>query len=134
MPSVTRYSRKREAILTALRSTGSHPTAEWIYQSLKPEHQDLSLGTVYRNLTLFQEQGLIRSVGVLDGHERFDAHTAPHSHFICTCCRSVTDLPVLIPEQELNRTVSEQYGFAVEHHDLTFYGTCPNCIQAKSKP
>ena len=51
-----RYSKKREAILTAIRSTTCHPSAEWIYQTLKPTHPDLSLGTVYRNLVFFQQQ------------------------------------------------------------------------------
>ena len=133
MERATRYSRKREAILAALRSTRTHPTAEWIYQALKPEHQDLSLGTVYRNLALFQQQGLIRSVGVVDGHERFDAFTAPHSHFICTCCRAVIDLPELPPDEALNHAVSEQYGFAVDYHDLTFYGICDECMQSQEK-
>ena len=42
------YSRKREAILSALRSTKTHPTAEWVYLQMKNEYPDLSLGTVYR--------------------------------------------------------------------------------------
>ena len=111
MERAMRYSKKREAILAALRGTRTHPTAEWIYQTLKPEHQDLSLGTVYRNLALFQRQGLVRSVGVVDGHERFDAFTAPHSHFVCSCCRSVIDLPELLPDSGT--------------HDIPFRGQQP---------
>ena len=49
MERTTRYSKKREAILTALRQTDAHPSAEWLYQTLKATHPDLSLGTVYRN-------------------------------------------------------------------------------------
>ena len=67
MEHAIRYSKKREAILYAIRSTHVHPTAEWVYQTLKPTHPDLSLGTVYRNLTFFREQGMIRSVGVIGG-------------------------------------------------------------------
>ena len=48
MERATRYSRKREAILNAIQSTDCHPSAEWVYQTLKPTHPDLSLGTVYR--------------------------------------------------------------------------------------
>ena len=73
-----RYSKKREAILNAIRSTTCHPSAEWIYQTLKPTHPDLSLGTVYRNLVFFQQQGQVQSVGVVNGQERFDGNTAPH--------------------------------------------------------
>lgn len=128
MARTTRYSRKREAILTALQGTDAHPTAEWLYQTLKPEHQDLSLGTVYRNLTLFQEQGLVRSVGVVDGYERFDACTRPHSHFVCQRCRAVMDLPEMV-SPELDRSVGAQYGLVVQRHDLIFYGVCQACTQ-----
>lgn len=72
-----RYSKKREAILAAIQGTSCHPSAEWIYQQLKPSHPDLSLGTVYRNLIFFQERGDIRSVGVIQGQERFDAVDTP---------------------------------------------------------
>ena len=63
MERATRYSKKREAILNAIRGSDAHPSAEWIYQALKPAHPDLSLGTVYRNLLFFQRQGTIQSVG-----------------------------------------------------------------------
>lgn len=131
MERTTRYSRKREAILAALRSTHIHPSADWVYRTLKPGHPDLSLGTVYRNLSLFREQGVIRSVGVVDGHERFDAFTQPHSHFICTRCHSVLDLPDIAPDRAADRVVAEQYGVVVDRYDLTFYGTCPNCSAEK---
>lgn len=67
------YSRKREAILSAICSTDIHPTADWIYQKLKPIYPDLSLGTVYRNIARFKEDGLIISVGVVEGQERLMA-------------------------------------------------------------
>lgn len=131
MERTTRHSKKREAILAAIRSTGCHPSAEWVYQALKPAHPDLSLGTVYRNLVFFQERGDIQSVGVVKGQERFDAITTPHSHFICTCCGAVMDLDQIKLDSDLSRTVSEQYGLAVERHELTFYGLCQTCMPPK---
>ncbi|MBO5917441.1 MAG: transcriptional repressor [Oscillospiraceae bacterium] len=133
MEKTTRYSKKREAILMALRDTEGHPTAEWLYQKLKPEHPDLSLGTVYRNLTLFREQGQIRSVGVVDGHERFDANTADHPHFVCEGCHAVIDIPGIEDDRQVERAVSHTYGFAARHHDLTVYGLCGDCMQSQSK-
>ena len=127
MERTVRYSKKREAILTAIRETTCHPSAEWVYRRLKPQHPDLSLGTVYRNLTFFQQHGLVQSVGVVQGQERFDAVVTPHSHFVCNCCGTVLDLPDVHPESGLDRAVSWQYGLAVERHELTFYGLCPNC-------
>ena len=129
MERATRYSKKREAILTAIRGTRCHPSAEWVYQSLKPEHPDLSLGTVYRNLIFFQQRGEIQSVGVVKGQERFDGETRPHSHFICNSCGAVSDLEGIQVDTGLDQTVSRQYGFAVERHELTFYGRCPKCMQ-----
>lgn len=128
MERTTRYSKKRAAILAAIRGTDCHPSAEWVYQALKPSHPDLSLGTVYRNLVFFQERGDIRSVGVVKGQERFDGITTPHSHFICRHCGAVMDLSQTELASRIDRDVSEQYGLMVEHHELTFHGLCPTCI------
>ncbi len=128
MERTVRYSKKREAILNAIRRTSCHPSAEWVYQQLKPSHPDLSLGTVYRNLAFFREQGLVQSVGVVQGQERFDGTVTPHSHFVCNRCGSVLDLPDLRPGGDLEQAVSSQYGFAVERCELTFYGLCPSCL------
>ena len=54
-----RYSRQRELIYQALRDTKEHPTADMIYQALRPEHPTLSLGTVYRNLNVLSSDGRI---------------------------------------------------------------------------
>lgn len=128
MERATRYSKKREAILAAIRSTTCHPSAEWVYQTLKPEHPDLSLGTVYRNLVFFQEHGMVQSVGVVKGQERFDGVTTPHSHFVCRCCGGVQDLHQIKLDADIDRRASETYGIMVDRHELTFYGNCQTCM------
>ena len=119
--------KKRTAILSFLRQTKEHPSAEMVFNHLKPEILDLSLGTVYRNLTLFREQGMVRGVGVVDGHERFDANTADHPHFVCKHCHAVIDIPGIEDDGQVERKVSQTYGFTADHHDLTVYGTCGKC-------
>ena len=128
MEKAVRYSKKREAILNAIRETKCHPSADWVYQTLKPTHPDLSLGTVYRNLEFFQQHGMVRSVGVVKGQERFDATTAPHTHFVCSCCGDVIDLDDIQLDAELDRTVCERYGLAIERHDLTVHGLGQTCM------
>lgn len=123
-----RYSKKREAILEAIRGTALHPSADWVYQKLKSAHPDLSLGTVYRNLAFFKEQGSVCCVGVVNGQERFDATTTPHTHFICDHCGAVIDLHKIPADPALDREVGEQYGFKVEHHKLVFHGVCRECL------
>ena len=128
MEKAVRYSKKREAILNAIQSTTCHPSADWVYQTLKPSHPDLSLGTVYRNLEFFQQHGMVHSVGVVNGQERFDATTAPHTHFVCRCCGEVIDLHEVCLDDDLDRTVCEQYGLAIERHELVFHGLCQKCM------
>ena len=123
-----KYSRQRESIKANLMSRHDHPTADALYASIREEFPNISLGTVYRNLVLFQQQGLIQSIGVVKGQERFDGCIAPHSHLICTCCGAVMDLPhPMLDDGDLDQTVSAQYGFLVQRHELIFYGTCENC-------
>lgn len=128
MERAIRRSKKREAILDAIRGTKCHPSAEWVYQSLKSTHPDLSLGTVYRNLTFFQEQGEIQSVGVVRGQERFDGVTAPHSHFVCTHCGAIIDLEQIKLDNSVTQCVSQEYACTVERQELTFYGACQGCM------
>ena len=87
------FSRKREAVLHAVEGTKSHPSAEWVYGQLRQEHPDISLATVYRNLKRFCDTGRVRSIGVVNGQERFDADLSPHSHFVCRRCGAVQDIP-----------------------------------------
>ncbi|MDD3231332.1 MAG: transcriptional repressor [Oscillospiraceae bacterium] len=123
------FSRKREAILEVLRSTKSHPTADWIYQQLKPSVPDLSLGTVYRNLNRFKEDGTIISVGVVDGQERYDADVTPHSHFICDTCGAVLDVNDEFVDPESDKEVSRILGVCVVSHQVVFHGLCGACLE-----
>ena len=123
----SKHFKKREAILNCLRSTNTHPTAEWVYTQLKAEYPDISLGTVYRNLALFKEKGLVISVGTVNGVERFDADTEPHVHFICTGCGRVDDLQSLPVPEELKHTAAQSCGGNVTGCQLTFTGICADC-------
>ena len=131
MEPVRKKSKKRDAILNCIRQTKCHPTAEWIHQQLKPEFPDLSLGTVYRNIAMFKEEGVIQSIGVVNGLERYDFTTAPHTHFVCTQCGEVTDLDdVVLPASVVKET--EAAGCTVTGYQLQFTGVCARC-QAKKQ-
>ena len=125
----TKRFRKRDAILNCIRSTTTHPGADWVYEHVKSEVPDISLATVYRNLALFKEQGLIISVGTVNGVERFDGNTTPHVHFICTGCGRVVDLPGIKVPEELNSAAARHSGGRVDSCQLTFTGTCEECTK-----
>ena len=132
MESRSKHFRKRDAILAYLRQTDEHPSAEAVYAGLKTVMPDVSLGTVYRNLALVKEQGLIQSLGSVRGVERFDGNIEPHVHFVCTGCEAVIDLPEVEPPLSLGTQAEESTGCQVQSCQLTFTGLCSEC-QIKQK-
>ena len=127
MERQAKHFRKRDAILTCVRCTDVHPSAEWVYTQLKSEYPDISLGTVYRNLSLFKEQGTIASLGTVKGVERFDGNTEPHVHYICTGCGRVLDLAGIQVPEELKGAAARDTGGRVDGVQLSFTGICENC-------
>jgi Fur family peroxide stress response transcriptional regulator len=121
-----RRSRQRDRILALLRSTGSHPTANWIYAKLRKEFPDLSMGTVYRNIGILIQQGFINRIDFGSTFDRFDANTAPHYHFICEKCGAIADLETPV-DDSLNARVKPSTGFKVNRHEIEFYGLCEKC-------
>ena len=127
MEQTAKHFRKRDAILACVRATDVHPSADWVYAQIKPRFPDISLGTVYRNLALFKNQGLIASLGTVNGIERFDGNTEPHVHFICTRCDAVKDLPQLQVPQDLCSQAAAETGGQVNTCCLSFTGLCNRC-------
>lgn len=128
MESSTKQFKKRNAILTCLRQTDLHPSAEMVHEMLQEEHPDISLATVYRNLSRFKSQGLIQSLGTVNGIERFDANTDPHVHFVCNECTSVLDLHQMEVPQALCGDAEKCSGCKVACCQLMFSGTCRDCL------
>ncbi|AEJ18916.1 ferric uptake regulator, Fur family [Gracilinema caldarium DSM 7334] len=127
---MTRFkrSRQRERILSLLHSTKSHPTAAWIYESLKPEMPDLSLGTVYRNLKILEIQGKLQVLHSGSGFDRFDGDTKPHYHLICTQCGAVEDVDLPV-QAELEQKAKDLLGQRISGHRLDFFGLCDHCFR-----
>lgn len=123
-----RQSKKRDAMLALLRRTDCHPSADWVYQRMRCEYPDLSLGTVYRNLNHLCARGLIRRVGAVNGQERYDGVTRPHSHFICNRCGAIIDLPEQSPGQDWLDAAGVQYGFQAEGCEFIVRGMCRDCL------
>ena len=123
-----KHFRKRDAILNCLRQTTVHPSAEWIFDALKSEHSDISLATVYRNLSLFRNQGTIQCVATVRGVERYDANINPHVHFICNDCTAVIDLEDMEVPRSLAATAEQSMGGQIAECQLSFTGRCKSCI------
>ena len=133
MESSTKQFRKRNAILSCLRETDLHPSAEMVHDMLQQDHPDISLATVYRNLSLFKSQRLLQSLGMIHGIERFDGNTEPHVHFVCNCCSAIMDLHQMDAPQRLCNEAAQHIGGQVDSCQLMFFGTCRRCL-AKREP
>ena len=126
--SVQKYSRQREAIKEYLANTTTHPTADTVYADIKKDFPRISLGTVYRNLSLLADQGEVQQLPCADGGDRFDANTAAHAHFFCNQCHCVLDLD--IPDiQDLNKLAAKTFDGHIDSQQITFYGLCRNCLR-----
>jgi len=133
MEHPTKQFKKRNAILECLQGTTLHPSAEMVHNMLQAEHPDISLATVYRNLSRFRNQGVIQCVATVRGIERFDANVNPHVHFICSNCDAVIDLHEIQVPQTLTSRVEKTSGCHAESCQLTFTGLCSSCYQTKEK-
>lgn len=127
-----KYSRQRQLIHSFLMTRRDHPTADVVYQNVRQEYPNISLGTVYRNLTLLAERGEILRLQVGDGVDHFDADTSRHCHFICSDCGCVTDIRVDCMEEMLTKA---RQGFQgrIERQSTCFYGLCEKCLDKTSK-
>lgn len=121
-----KHSKQRDAILEFLMTRKDHPTADTVYQNVREQFPNISLGTVYRNLTLLAEIGQIQKIAIGNGADHFDACTDPHYHFICIDCGSVQDLPV----EEIDfkdKIISSGFDGSITRHITYFYGHCGEC-------
>ena len=118
------YSKQREAILTVLRKTDTHPTANWIYEQVREIIPNISLGTVYRNLSQLCRNGDIISLNVGDGFEHFDYDTTPHAHLHCKECGCIHDARL---ECDPLAELSKKMGFMPDTTIYVAYGICQNC-------
>lgn len=121
-----RKSIQREKILSLLKSTSIHPTADWIYGELKNEFPKLSPGTVYRNLSILLKQNKIKKIRNGSTFDRFEANMSNHYHLICEYCNSITDIE--IPEcKNLIESAKSLTNFLIRDHNVEFYGICSRC-------
>ncbi len=123
-----KLTKPRMAILKILRESPLPITAAEVHERLKKAHRAADLVTVYRNLAMLQELGLIEPVGFHEGQTRYEVrHGRRHHHHIqCRGCGRIADL-MLCPLNKLTELVERRTRFTVDSHALEFFGWCPEC-------
>lgn len=123
------YSRQRELVLQTVMEHPVHPTANTVYKLVRRSDPRISLGTVYRNLNLLSEMGLLRKIAMPVGSDRFDGRLDEHYHMACTCCGRVFDVECGAL-RSLDRDILAAQGFEVQNHHLLLTGLCRECREA----
>jgi Fur family ferric uptake transcriptional regulator/Fur family peroxide stress response transcriptional regulator len=127
----TRETKQRRVVYETIKNTYSHPTADWIFEKVRHRLPKVSLGTVYRNLGVLKEEGLVTEIYGNDRRAHFDADTSPHAHFICDECNAIIDV------RDANkidwRTLKDLVGCEVLDQQLVFNGRCPGCRRSEPK-
>ena len=118
-----RNTTQRTEILKYLRSKRQHCSAVQIYDAVRQVIPNISLGTVYRNLSNLLEQGEIISVEAVDKCIYYDGFIESHAHFVCSECKCIYDFPIE-PEK---RTSILNAGFEVNTERVIYYGKCAKC-------
>lgn len=127
-----RLTTQRQVILEELAKVTSHPTANEVYDMVRQRLPRIGLGTVYRNLDLMAESGMILKIEVGGTQKRFDATTSPHYHIRCMECGRVDDIAIDFQE-EINQVAAKASQYQILGHHIEFSGVCPHCAKNGNK-
>jgi Fur family ferric uptake transcriptional regulator len=119
-------TRQRQVILEELRKVSSHPTADEVYEMVRRRLPRVSLGTVYRNLEMLSERGMIQRLDVGGTRRRYDGNVGDHYHVRCVSCGRVEDVSVE-PAAGVENAVRGVSDYEILGHRLEFIGLCPQC-------
>ncbi len=121
-----RITKQRRMILEEVKKSKSHPTADKIYDLVKKEIPDISMGTVYRNLDILSEEGLVRKLELAHLQRRYDGNMENHYHVLCTECGRVDDLTTRGVD-DIEELLGVKSYYQITGHRLKFFGICPDC-------
>ncbi|MBQ7290736.1 MAG: transcriptional repressor [Clostridia bacterium] len=125
-----KHSHKRDAICEVLKAKRDHPTADMICERVREKYPEISLATVYRNLSQLCSDGAIIKIGAA-GRERYDIDTSDHTHFFCEACGEVYD--IFSPLELYGLANAEcEIGGKINFAHITFRGQCKNCIRKEN--
>ena len=123
-----RLTTQRQIILEELGKVTSHPTANEVYDMVRRRLPRIGLGTVYRNLELMADIGIILKLEVGGTQKRFDATVVPHYHIRCSSCGRVNDINIAVQEQ-INIVAEKASNYKILGHHIEFSGICSSCTK-----
>jgi Fur family ferric uptake transcriptional regulator len=123
-----RLTPQRQLVLDAVTALG-HATPEDAFAWVKERASGINISTIYRNLELLEELGLVKHAHLSHGAPTYHAADAPeHVHLVCRGCSGITELA---PEAvaPLTDALIDQHGFVADVGHLTVFGLCEECAR-----
>lgn len=121
----TRRTRQRHLVYETLKASTAHPTADMVFSEVRKTLPKISLGTVYRNLGVLKEQGLIFEIPGPNHTMHYDANLEPHAHFICENCGVILDIWDCRKPSCRNR--EQLQDLDIQSWSVEFRGRCQAC-------
>lgn len=123
-----RRTAEREVVLEQILRLSGHFTPEEVVKAVDRGHSHVSLATVYRNLPVLAQAGIIRRTCLSAGEMKYELDWGRdhHDHLICSECETVVEFEYEAIEV-LQRAVAEQHGYVLTSHHLELVGLCPDC-------
>lgn len=119
---------QRLAIINFLKDNKEHPSVEDVYKAIFEQFPTISLATVYNNLEILKNLGMLKELTIDPDKKHFDPNISPHHHLICTECKRIVDIEI---EFDLKLPDTYKFDFEITGNHVEFYGLCPNCKDKK---
>ena len=132
MKNTLRMTHQREVILDELGRCKNHPTADALYERVKKRLPRISLATVYRNLEILSEAGMIKKLEISGRQKRFDWDLDQHDHIFCVQCRRVDNIEIE-RDQKLSLPPGQDQGYQIAGCRVEFFGVCPKCQKKNAR-
>src|ERR1700712_896928 len=121
---------QRQVLYDVMQTMPGHPSPEEVYARVKKRIPAISLATVYKNIHLFVERGVLKEVSLHHGSLRVELNSHAHHHMVCSQCKAITD----IDEADLGIPPARATlpgGFQVERYAIDVIGICAACQKSK---
>ncbi len=122
---------QRQVLYEVMRGMDGHPSPEEVYARVKRKIPAISLATVYKNIHLFVESGVLREVSLHHGSRRVEMNEREHHHLVCSRCKTISDIDLAaLDGAQLPLQPVLAGGFRVERYSVDVIGICAKCQQA----
>jgi len=120
---------QRMNILEVIEKNG-HMSVEDIYEEVIKVHTSLSLATIYKNIILMMEKGVLVEVPIAGKKPKYELTKVDHIHLVCIECGDVSDKPCVEETDKLFHELTEKEHFELNMRQVNLYGVCASCQEA----